>query len=85
MVYEIEKATQIADNIYEFWINAPHIAGHGKAGQFLIIRLDESGERVPLTISAVKGDSVRIVFMAVGMFLFLIVPLTVNRIGGSMK
>ena len=66
MVYEIEKATQIADNIHEFWINAPQVAGHGKAGQFLIIRLDDSGERIPLTISAVRGDSVRIVFMAVG-------------------
>jgi ferredoxin--NADP+ reductase len=48
------------------WIQAPHVARHAQAGQFLIIRIDEDGERIPLTISAVSGDSVRVIFMAVG-------------------
>ena len=31
-----------------------------------IVRVDEDGERIPLTISAVEGDRVRVIFMAVG-------------------
>ncbi|KQC05573.1 MAG: dihydroorotate dehydrogenase [Methanoculleus sp. SDB] len=65
-MYSIEKAAEIADNIFEFWIHAPHVARHARAGQFLVLRIDEHGERIPLTISAAQGDSVRIVFMAVG-------------------
>lgn len=48
------------------WVNAPHVAHHAQAGQFVIFRIDEKGERIPLTISAVDGDSVRVIFMAVG-------------------
>ena len=66
MVYTIKKATEIADKIFEIWINAPHVARNAHAGQFVVIRTDENGERIPLTISATDGDLVRIVFMAVG-------------------
>ena len=65
-MYKIVKRNQIADNIFEFWINAPHVTKTGRAGQFIVIRIDENGERIPLTISATRGDDVRIVFMAVG-------------------
>ena len=65
-MYSIMKRNQIADNIFEYWINAPHVAKNGRAGQFVVIRIDEHGERIPLTISGIKGEDVRIVFMAVG-------------------
>lgn len=65
-MYSIIKRNQIADNIFEYWINAPHVAKNGRAGQFVVIRIDEHGERIPLTISAIEGEDVRIVFMAVG-------------------
>jgi len=65
-LYRVEKAIKLADRIYEFWIRAPQVARHARAGQFLILRLNEEGERIPLTISAVVGDSVRLIFMAVG-------------------
>lgn len=65
-MYKIVKRNQIADNIFEFWINAPHVTKTGRAGQFVVLRIDENGERIPLTISATRGDDVRIVFMAVG-------------------
>lgn len=39
---------------------------NAKAGQFVIIRTDEKGERIPLTISKISGDLIRIIFMAVG-------------------
>lgn len=47
-------------------MNAPHVTRNAKAGQFIIIRTDENGERIPLTISKISGDLVRIIFMAVG-------------------
>ena len=65
-MYTIEKTHEIADKIFEIWVNAPHVARNARAGQFVIIRTDETGERIPLTISRASGDLVRIVFMAVG-------------------
>lgn len=65
-MYTIEKTREIADKIFEIWVNAPHVARNAKAGQFVIIRTDETGERIPLTISRSSGDLVRIIFMAVG-------------------
>jgi len=65
-LYRVLKATQLADRVFQMWVFAPHVAHHAKAGQFLIVRVNESGERIPLTISAVDGDAVRIIFMAVG-------------------
>lgn len=65
-MYTIEKTQEIADKIFEIWVNAPHVARNAKAGQFVIIRIDDTGERIPLTISRTSGDLVRIIFMAVG-------------------
>ncbi len=65
-MYKVELATKLADRVYEYWISAPHVAQHARAGQFLILRLHEKGERIPLTISAVRGDAVRVIFMTVG-------------------
>ena len=66
MAYKIEKAEEIAENIFELWVDAPHVARNAKAGQFLVIRINDKGERIPLTVSGVDGDLVRIVFMKVG-------------------
>jgi ferredoxin--NADP+ reductase len=65
-LFLIEKSALVADRVYEMWVRAPHVARHAQSGQFLIIRIDENGERIPLTISAVDGDCVRVIFMAVG-------------------
>ena len=65
-LYKVEMATRLADRVYEHWIHAPQVAQHARAGQFLILRLHEMGERIPLTISAVRGDAVRVIFMTVG-------------------
>jgi 2-polyprenylphenol hydroxylase and related flavodoxin oxidoreductases len=65
-VYIIEKSLKLSENVYEIWVNAPHVTRNAKAGQFVIIRTDENGERIPLTISKISGDLVRIIFMAVG-------------------
>ncbi|MDD1660509.1 MAG: sulfide/dihydroorotate dehydrogenase-like FAD/NAD-binding protein [Methanomicrobiales archaeon] len=65
-MYPVEKATQLADRVYQVWIHAPHVARHAAPGQFVVIRIDEQGERIPLTISGVVGDSIRLIYMAVG-------------------
>jgi ferredoxin--NADP+ reductase len=65
-LYIIEKTEQLADKVYQMWVRAPHVARHAQAGQFVIIRIDEKGERIPLTISAVDGDSFRVIFMTIG-------------------
>jgi len=65
-VYTIEKSREIADKIFEIYVTAPHVARNAQAGQFVIVRVDEAGERIPLTISRIFGDQVRIIFMAVG-------------------
>lgn len=63
----VEKQT-LAPQIYLMKIAAPEIARKRKAGQFLILRLDEQGERFPLTIADADpdGGTVAIVFQAVG-------------------
>lgn len=50
-MYKILSATFIAPNIKRFTIQAPKIAHKRKAGQFVIIRIDDFGERIPLTIA----------------------------------
>lgn len=65
-MFRIEKTEKIADRVCLMWVKAPHVAQNAKAGQFVIVRIDEHGERIPLTISAVNGDSIRLIFMTVG-------------------
>ncbi len=50
-MFEILKKELLAPNIYLMNIRAPRVARSAKPGQFIIVRLDEKGERVPLTIA----------------------------------
>jgi len=50
-MHKIYSATFIAPNIKRFTIEAPKIAQKRKAGQFVIMRINEFGERIPLTIA----------------------------------
>ena len=49
-MYEILKTRRLAPNVREYEIYAPDVARHARAGQFIILRVDERGERVPFTI-----------------------------------
>ena len=42
--------------IHEFWVEAPLVARKHKAGQFVIVRMNEHGERIPLTVVQTKPD-----------------------------
>lgn len=57
---------KLAHKIHEFWIENSYIASHSKPGQFVIARIHNRGERIPLTIADVKNDAFRIVVKAVG-------------------
>lgn len=48
---KIIKKTQFSEKVNEYIVDAPKVAKHAKAGQFVILRVDEEGERVPFTIS----------------------------------
>jgi len=48
---KILKKSALCTGIWEFIVEAPSIASKAKAGQFLIIRLHEKGERIPLTLA----------------------------------
>ena len=68
MGYKILSKKELCPNQYELTIEAPYITKNAKAGQFIILRVSEDGERVPLTIADYDRETgaLTIVFMAVG-------------------
>jgi NAD(P)H-flavin reductase len=67
-VYEILLKQDLVPNIHLLKIAAPNVAKKALPGQFVIIRINERGERIPLTIADWDEEegSVTIVFMEVG-------------------
>src|SRR5215467_4830441 len=67
-VFPIVAARSLARNIKLFEIKAPRIAKKQRPGQFVIVRLNETGERVPLTIADANAEAgtVTIVVQAIG-------------------
>jgi ferredoxin--NADP+ reductase len=65
-MYEITKVHALSKAVFEMWICASQVARHAQAGQFCIIHPDKAGERIPLTISGIEGDLIRISFMVIG-------------------
>jgi ferredoxin--NADP+ reductase len=67
-MYKIVESRSVGLNIKQFVIEAPRIARKHKPGQFIILRLHEKGERIPLTIksSDPEAGTVTIVVQAIG-------------------
>jgi len=67
-MFKILGAEFVAPGIKRFVIEAPRIARKHQAGQFLILRLDEHGERIPLTIESADSErgAITIVVQSVG-------------------
>lgn len=67
-MYNILKAEKLAEKIYLMDVEAPRVAAHCQPGQFVIVKMDEHGERIPLTICDYDREkkSVTIVFQTVG-------------------
>lgn len=67
-MYRVLSREDLVSNIHLFKIDAPMVARKAQAGQFVVIIIDEKGERIPLTIADWNRDegSVTVVFMEVG-------------------
>ena len=67
-MYKIREAKQLTDNIYLMNVEAPRVAKHCEQGQFIIVKIDEEGERIPLTICDYDREegTVTIVFQVIG-------------------
>src|SRR5512140_97458 len=65
---KILENRMIVPNLCVITVSAPDIAGSVKAGQFVILRVEEDGERIPLTVSDWDADqgTITMVYMLVG-------------------
>jgi len=67
-MYKIVRKKELNASVTLMEIEAPFVARKAKAGQFIIFRIDEKGERVPLTIAGYDREkgTVTIIFQKVG-------------------
>ncbi|NLT94556.1 MAG: sulfide/dihydroorotate dehydrogenase-like FAD/NAD-binding protein [Clostridia bacterium] len=67
-MYKIIKKQNIGENMALFEVEAPKIANKAQAGQFVIVRIAEKGERIPLTIADYDREkgTITIIFQEVG-------------------
>ena len=67
-MYPILKAEKLADKIYLMVVEAPRVARACEPGEFVIVKMGEEGERIPLTICDFdrQAGTITIVFQTVG-------------------
>ena len=67
-MFKILRKEEWSPNVYAMDIEAPRVAKKAQAGQFIVLRVNEEGERIPLTIADFDRETGRIliVFQAIG-------------------
>jgi len=67
-MFKVLSKERLAEKVVSLLVEAPLIAGKAKPGQFVILRVDEEGERIPLTIVSVDDSrgAIRLIFQEVG-------------------
>ncbi len=67
-MYRIIRKKPLNPTVTQMEIEAPLVARKAKPGQFIILRVDEEGERIPLTVAGTNAEegSVKIIFQIVG-------------------
>ena len=67
-MYKILSKKELNPTVTQMEILAPLVANKAKPGQFIILRVDDEGERIPLTVAGVNPEtgSVKIIFQIVG-------------------
>lgn len=67
-MYKILSAEELSAGVKSFIVEAPMVARKCQAGQFIILRIDESGERIPLTIADYDREqgTIHLIFQEVG-------------------
>ncbi|NLW25173.1 MAG: sulfide/dihydroorotate dehydrogenase-like FAD/NAD-binding protein [Clostridia bacterium] len=66
---KIIKQEKLAENLFLLEVEAPQLARKAKAGQFVIVRISEKGERIPLTIADydLNAGTITLIFQVVGL------------------
>ena len=67
-MYRIVDKKTLNPTVVQLQIEAPLVAKKAKPGQFIILRVDEDGERIPLTVAGVNQENgtVKIIYQIVG-------------------
>ena len=67
-MYKILEKKVLNPTVVQLQIEAPLVASKARPGQFIILRVDEAGERIPLTVAGVNKETgaVKIIFQIVG-------------------
>ena len=67
-MYRIVDKKVLNPTVVQLWVEAPLVAAKARPGQFIILRVDEEGERIPLTVAGVNKDAgtVKIIYQVVG-------------------
>ncbi len=67
-MYRIAEKKILNPTVVQLRIEAPLVAGKAQPGQFIILRVDENGERIPLTVAGTDplNGTVKIIFQIVG-------------------
>lgn len=67
-MYQILKKRRLSENVVLMVIDAPYVAKKAEPGQFIILRVDEDGERIPLTVAEYDREkgTITIIFQEVG-------------------
>ena len=67
-MYRIVEKKELNPTVVQLQIEAPLVANKARPGQFIILRVDEEGERIPLTVAGVNKEkgTVKIIFQIVG-------------------
>ena len=68
-MYKILSKSEVVPNVHKLILKAPDIAEKAKPGQFVILMIDEEGERLPFTLSDwdPKDGTITIYFLEVGL------------------
>ncbi|HBT79495.1 MAG TPA: sulfide/dihydroorotate dehydrogenase-like FAD/NAD-binding protein, partial [Selenomonas sp.] len=67
-MFKILAKKELSPNVYAMTIEAPRVARKAQPGQFIILRIDEEGERIPLTIADFDREkgTILLVFQTIG-------------------
>ena len=67
-MYRIVRKKVLNPTVIQIEVEAPLIARKARPGQFIILRVDENGERIPLTVAGVNPEegTVKVIFQVVG-------------------
>lgn len=67
-MFKVVSKQKLAPKEFDLWVEASRVASHAQAGQFVVLRVNDNGERIPLTIADYDRDKglIRLIFQVVG-------------------